>query len=1401
MSSSGAKAALQGYRRQALYTLARVLHGGPDLVFQPEGSEDLAVYGPDGTLVEAVQVKSYAEPLVLSDFGPRKEGSFFRRAADLTSRPDVAVRVASFGPVGPELRGAWAGEGRHRDEVTRKLREAGLRADAPARLYDYVEWEEVREDDLTGVVFDFLRDSPVGGEPGNAFNLLVSWLYVAAEQQQRITYGALIQKINDVGRYLAERATHHQEWFTTIHPLLDELPDDTDRAALAEEFYRGVSARYLDILAGNDVERPGKLAAIHAAFESGARTVIVHGASGQGKSTLAYRYLHDFVPEAWRFAVRAVESRVHALRVATALSGHLRAIGAPMYVHVDVTPRDLDWPELVRSLVQHENVRVLVTIREEDFARLGPAGAELRFPHTIPLSLDRDEARAIYTQLTARHPADHFIAFDDAWQRFGGEGPLLEFVHLLTQSESLRDRLSSQVRRLKNEVRERRMSPEELRFLHLVSVANAYEARADVVGLAAELQLAHPALTLELLEREYLLRRSADGRYAEGLHPIRSAVLAEELSDPTFHPWAATAVQVLAHLPEDDLEPFLLYAFSRHPADVEALVQRVPALALSTWRGVGGVTRALLWLGVREYAIENEPLIREVSERVGDGWWTTLNFDIAGALEDPAEVQAGLLIMLDERGIEQVHAYRARQTDTARAFARLATWGRDLGPAAPHAPEHAADWVGLAESYFWAAHLGIDSALRRWAHDVDLAPAVHGAPLDVLADVVLALSYGAPEEFEAQVEPHREHFMERYQRETDTLYVEDQGDTLRSHFIVPFEMLNGTEATTRKADGGKSFHATAIRRIDLLRRLVPGRARYGSQGYGHHLGVLVLPIDETNQPGVLVQSLPPRWLPRTNATFRLIVDWLRRPATWRGHTRMVMELRQSALGSLKELRGFLLSYMRGQGGANAWRRLDQNVWDRTKMRVQRAPKLPRSAVDEWGFSAESVDSSRLEDSTEPQRSNPERARRAGVGHLHTAYLKALHDYTGSLQNFLDQAASVLTVNTPVGRAATPEQAELQRQLAARLGVRIDLGFLSTSNLVEALKHLGAFQLQFRKHVGHLANDRVLTRLENEECNLLPQLWRLWYQFATAPEQRLRDPQGHADAAVRRALDGLRQALLEGFAQLRAEGIEAAILSETMEYEGRPTLWIRYDVQDPLEIYPGFQRVLELVQSVLGRVRYRTLELFAAELAWPTVLIVPVVAGQDLEGVMWRFPAILFFQDGEITADRWWNFVPVPLPDGFEDATGIGILRHPRADTIRQLQEVIGVLSVRAAHVADLARLEQDLTGTGEQVVRSYVAGQAEQLSTEMQRAIDLLVAAVADRPDDEELATRPYLREAIVILGEVMEALLPYDRGDDMQWEIPIGEMPEWVERLQESLPRLDAARLLRTADALQDDL
>src|SRR4051794_31965774 len=137
MASAGANAALQGYRLQAIYILARILGAEPrqDLIFQPEGLEDLAILAGTGELREVVQVKAYGDKLTLSKFEPEKESSFLRRVLKLAGKyPEAVLKVASFGPIGPEILQAWEHDGDQRYAIANKLSDLGYTSDEVATL-------------------------------------------------------------------------------------------------------------------------------------------------------------------------------------------------------------------------------------------------------------------------------------------------------------------------------------------------------------------------------------------------------------------------------------------------------------------------------------------------------------------------------------------------------------------------------------------------------------------------------------------------------------------------------------------------------------------------------------------------------------------------------------------------------------------------------------------------------------------------------------------------------------------------------------------------------------------------------------------------------------------------------------------------------------------------------------------------------------------------------------------------------------------------------------------------------------------------------------------------------------------------------------------------------------------
>ncbi|MDO8446343.1 MAG: hypothetical protein Q7T53_09635 [Deltaproteobacteria bacterium] len=445
---AGATASYRGYRKQALYALSRICSNSPQHFFQPEKYEDLTIFDDKSKVLEVIQVKDYSDPLSISDFSsPDKSDSFFRRSLQLVKEhPAAIIKIISFGPIGKEMADAWNGDKSARQLITKKLNKHGFTPQESDRLFSCVYIHKEDECSLTDQIFLYLQQSLTGIDPENTFDLLHYWLFKASEKKEVITYGDLIKKINSVGSYLAERATHHQEWFTSIIPVEDSVIGIEERSGLEYEFYQGIGTQYRHILSGLDVLRQDKLLAIDSALDQ-KRVAVIHGASGQGKSTLAYRYLHDFFPERWRFEIRLIESRQHALKIARALAGHAKAINLPLIVYMDVSPRGIGWPDLVKELSIHKNIYVLVTVREEDFRREYISRSEFEF-EPIELTFSETEALEIFDSLSTGKKSVHFLTFDDAWKRFGAKGPLLEFVYLVTQNESLQDRLKSQVTKL-----------------------------------------------------------------------------------------------------------------------------------------------------------------------------------------------------------------------------------------------------------------------------------------------------------------------------------------------------------------------------------------------------------------------------------------------------------------------------------------------------------------------------------------------------------------------------------------------------------------------------------------------------------------------------------------------------------------------------------------------------------------------------------------------------------------------------------------------------------------------------------------------------------------------------------------------------------------------------------------
>jgi hypothetical protein len=1166
----------------------------------------------------------------------------------------------------------------------------------------------------------------------------------------------------------------HGERLTSITLIKDEEIADQEKVSLSHEFYRGISARYEHILAAVDQPRLSKLKVISQKFRE-YRVVIVHGASGQGKTTLACRYLHDCVPEHHRFQIQVVEGRQHAVNMANALIAQATDNDSPITVYVDVSPNDVGWEELVKLLSQHRTIQTLVTIREEDFRRVSISGAELQFA-VMELTFDRSEAEEVYNFLVGKERPAHILDFDDAWNRFGGEGPLMEFVYLVTQGDSLREKLSQQIRHIEDEIRAGKRSPAELQLLRLVSVAAAFEARLQVKELAKFLQLPAAQRTLKVMENEYyLLRTLENGTLVGGLHPVRSAILASLLTDPTFSPWVDSAVECLPFIVAQDIGNFLLYAFLRDHAELEPLLNALETYKPNQWNAISGVVRALLWLGIKQYVAANKQLIADVYTNYQHGWTLILDFDIAEAMPGVAENLLTTLIPFgNDEQQAQIEAVRNRQTNKQDIFIPTFNWLSHL-EISPKKPQSEADWTGMAEVLFWVGRLQVDLPINEWLNQANLEDLVKTLPLTVLADLLLGLFQAHEEGYRVWINRHQTQLVNRFRQENQIVVWEDDGQTVRSHFPIkiysPEQLSEGTKV--QKVESSRSFLNLAMERLELCRKFFPDREVFGSMGYGHRNPIPPELPDDTVKNIPRANFLLPS-LVSLNATFRGLAEQEFRPGNWESYVHDILCLRQSIVQSLKQLRDGLDTFFKSKKAIKILgQHINSDDWSHSRKLLTLSPSLPSCSFDAWGFVFDG-----LNQGNEVDRNNPYKRQNLAL-EIYDPYLKVLNSYIRTCTNFFDQAEWTLNFQ-PYFRNGENSQAQEFAQ-----GLDIDLNHeahLSVVNLTDAWKVLANLQKEFRELLSSFVDIDILNNLERKERLVFDQLWCSWYFFAFQPTQHFNNATWQAKQEFRSQVRAIETSLKKELRKISQNGVSASIISNNVLWKSEPSLWLQVDVEDPCDIYAAADDVIAAIRQAIVAIPQSELRRYAIDLTWSSILVVPLVQGKSLASETWQFSSILFSfnPDNDLGA---WNFVPVTIPIETMNELGISTWIHPRLEIAQRFLGAISGLSLLASHLQDFGRLPE-IDDQGLKILQSYI----HQCSDPVSECFQILLDTEAEIFDyfsqipSQELENCPNLITAIQGLLELNDQIQPIgdqQNGDKVELSISLTEFAEWANRLK----------------------
>ncbi len=1387
MTTSGAPAALHGYRVQALYTLNRILNQASDnLIFHPENLEDLDVLDGKGQTLELIQVKKYS-PLQLSNLEPEKSRGFFRRALDAIKSVDPPIiKLVNFGNIGPELKKAWDGDKKKRLIIKEKFRKQGYKDFEIELLLDKIEMVEVDESSEELEVYSLLSNLHTGIDPAKAFDLLHYWIFISMENQSQITYSDVVETLNSVGRWQAERSDYHEQWFTTIQPF--EVPDNITENydSLKKEFFEGGFTKYDHIIADLDFPRNDKEAKIKAAFLK-SNIVIVHAASGQGKTTLALRYLHNHYPNGWRFSIVRIENVQHALSVANALSGFASAIQAPMMVYIDVNPSDRDWIELTRQLVKHRYLQILITIREEDYKRANTLTTDFDFEQ-IDLQFNENEAEQIYERAKDSIHENHFLNFSAAWDQFGN-GPLLEFVYLLTQTKTLRQRLESQIVRIQSEVREKNLDTNEIHLLRLVAVATAFEARINTRLLIKSLQLRSPTTTLSYFEKEYLIRLSDEG-YLEGLHAIRSIILVDLLTDTDFNRWIDLAVEVLSYLEEEDIEQFVLNAAIERTSEFEQLHQSLMSLQPNTWRGIASVLRGFLWIDINQYVIANKQVIKEAKAESGAGWYFVANLALAS--DDASEIgkwweSDGLSSLVSDERRERLNAIQAMQPPKDKMFDQTKLWLEYLS-SSYNKPENLQDWIGVSFVLYWASFLAIKN-ISPPTPDPTL-------PFFVLADVIYAFNKYTPSQYDIWLNEYDSNLLKRLADEMQVICLESDGTLLTTHFLVVT-----TEIEQRQ--NKDPFHAAAIERLQLIRQIYPSYEKYGIQGYGHRLGeALKLDIDGTRKPGVERRYLVPSLVTWGNGLSTGIARYSLRLENWSIYVEEVLKRRQAILICLNQLNQGLQSYIRNRKSVNIGQKyLENDVWESCFSILNDHLELPRSAVDPWGFSSETRDESN-EYLTQSEHSSGsfQNTPKAIAYKIYQPFLEAQRKYFFHFHNYLTQSVNVIVTNFNLGKIDNKYERESVEKELKEHGIKTDGAHLCSHNFWDAKQNLLDYQQQFRHMFEHIVGEQ-LSEIESNEKTLIQQTWLLWHHFALNPARTYKNPiegvtrnEKNSKAVIDRWIKGV-------LSRFSNQERNAKRLPLNLNWDGKPTLVIQLDVINPTLLYDAFSEVMENLNLQFRSLKYEDLKHYLFQENYENIIVIPTFRGRMVNENAWTLYALsTILNKTSFEEHNWVSYQMQPLTQEWIDASNLEFWDHPKIKKANKISATVSGLMILISQVGELAALPEEMNEAGMELLQSYTTDRSKILGELLQKFIDhgTTIQNELNNLSDDEIMNRPFLAESVALFHELYEYVMP-PNSENGRIHLDDEMINEYAEQLSHVALDAEYLRLLLISDALDN--
>ena len=938
-SDVGAQAAWKGFSSQTLYIAYRLIMDKDGYEYYPEDIEDLVIK-KDKVVVEAVQVKNISSALTLSSLASTKTSKggdgFFNRMCSLhnVDKSFSCIKIVYFGNLGAELQGVANDNKKIKKTLANRLKEKhNLSSEDATWLIDSLNFENVSLDELKENIRKQIGSYvPVMPAPKLAQELLVQYISRLSNSKGYTTLTMWKDKIHEIGLSISAIDGFYKEYNKSLI-CLSELQLDTNKEQLQNEFSQGVSAHPSHIRCGVDIKRDYWLKKIQFTVEKNG-VVVIKGVSGQGKSALCYRYLLDTYPEGCVFCVRTIATETQAQNLVASLDG-LGKHNENLIIYIDVQPGEILWAFLIQELQSRGlEIPVLISIRDEDYNATPLNGKAIKYD-VIELALSKGEAEDIYNIFISERPHQIYRTFEEAWNVFGGSGPLIEFVYLLSNNQTLTARLKYQIDALIKE----KVSDDWLELLQLVCYAGRLSASVDFLLVKNEIHCSTMQSAIQRLKDEYLIR-IIDGNKIEALHPVRAQIIFDIICLQTGITKKDIVFKTIPCVESKNIRVILMDYFSNQSCNLDDLY-KLSQCKFTDWVGFASVIKTMLWLDAKRYVDCNMVAIQELIKKQGKGWICFLPLDPSGVYnsnEFIANTLKDLSIFKDKEALQRA----IDETKNSLTSLTIDYKATDYFVKNCHypslLPQTDEDKSSFGYALFWMSKR--DCEVNMFIDPEEIAKSICSGELQAAADVIRGIYEHKTFSVVYQIAVNK--LINKLISEMNVIYFVEHENEIVCKFIPPLE----NEATLPEEIKNLNQY-WRIKMLDILEQIYPQKEYIDIELLGVNLldDLGIKPIDYKLR--MHKDNRYNSWVTEVNGWVKNRIDYIQRPKSWGQYVAEVDEIRTDVNELIEQtIRLIDDIYKKGRFTKERWKRIEDQVGV-FRRHTFAENHLPVSAVDPY----------------------------------------------------------------------------------------------------------------------------------------------------------------------------------------------------------------------------------------------------------------------------------------------------------------------------------------------------------------------------------------------------------------------------------------------------------------------